>query len=215
MVRALIRLLMLIRSGHSVDAHALSFSSSLRIFTSSHSFSLTHTYFCYRCTLPYIRTDIPVVIVFRALGFTADRDIIEHIVYDTLDTEMMERFRPSLQEASPIQNQIVALDYLAVRGSTPQASRPERIRYARDILQKEVLPHVGVEENNETKKAFYMGYIVHKILMCSLGRLEEDDRGLSQDILIALFLFLSFSKSLSLVFSLPLRFIQTILVRKD
>lgn len=54
--------------------------------------------------------------------------------------------------------------------------RPERVRYAKEILQKEVLPHVGVEENNETKKAFYMGYIVHKILMCSLGRLEEDDR---------------------------------------
>jgi DNA-directed RNA polymerase beta subunit len=39
-----------------------------------------------------------------------------------------------------------------------------------------VLPHVGTEENCETKKAFFMGYIVHKMLMCSLGRLEEDDR---------------------------------------
>lgn len=129
-----------------------------------------------RCTLPYIRTDIPVVIVFRALGFTADRDIIEHIVYDFADSEMMERFRPSLQEAAPIQNQLVALDFIAVRGSAANVGRQERIRYAREILQKEVLPHVGVEENNETKKAFYMGYIVHKILMCSLGRLDEDDR---------------------------------------
>ena len=126
-----------------------------------------------RCTLPYIRTDIPVVIVFRALGFTADRDIIEHIVYDTQDSEMMERFRPSLQEAAPIQNQIVALDFIAVRGSAANVGRQKRVLYARDILQKEVLPHVGIEENNETKKAFYMGYIVHKILMCSLGRLEE------------------------------------------
>jgi DNA-directed RNA polymerase beta subunit len=40
----------------------------------------------------------------------------------------------------------------------------------------QVLPHVGTEENCETKKAFFMGYIVHKMLMCSLGRLEEDDR---------------------------------------
>ena len=35
---------------------------------------------------------------------------------------------------------------------------------------------MGTEENCETKKAFFMGYIVHKMLMCSLGRLEEDDR---------------------------------------
>lgn len=43
-------------------------------------------------------------------------------------------------------------------------------------MYDQVLPHVGTEENNETKKAFFMGYIVHKMLMCSLGRLEEDDR---------------------------------------
>ena len=129
-----------------------------------------------RSTVPYIRTDIPVVIVFRALGFVADKDIIEHIVYDSSDTDMMERFRPSLEEAAPIQNQIVALDYIGRRGSATNVGRRERVQYARDILQKEMLPHVGVDENNETKKAFFMGYIVHKILMCSLGRLEEDDR---------------------------------------
>ena len=129
-----------------------------------------------RSTIPYIRTDIPIVIVFRALGFVADKDIIEHIVYDFGDTDMMERFRPSLEEAAPIQNQIVALDYIGKRGSAANVMRRERVQYARDILQKEMLPHVGVEENNETKKAFFMGYIVHKILMCSLDRLQEDDR---------------------------------------
>lgn len=129
-----------------------------------------------RSTLPYIRTDIPVVIIFRALGLNADKDIIEHIVYDFSDTEMMERFRPSLEEATPIQNQSTALDYIGKRGSAVNVSRRERIQYARDILQKEVLPHVGILENCETKKAFFMGYIVHKMLMCSLGRLEEDDR---------------------------------------
>lgn len=110
------------------------------------------------------------------IGFVADKDIIEHIVYDSSDTDMMERFRPSLEEAAPIQNQIVALDYIGRRGSAQNVGRRERVQYARDILQKEMLPHVGVVDNNETKKAFFMGYIVHKILMCSLGRLQEDDR---------------------------------------
>ena len=40
-----------------------------------------------RSTLPYIRTDIPVVIIFRALGYVADRDIIEHVVYDLTDDQ--------------------------------------------------------------------------------------------------------------------------------
>ena len=128
------------------------------------------------CSLPYIRKTIPVVIVFRALGFISDKDIIEHIVYDFQDLDMMERFRPSLEEASPVQNQTSALDYIGKRGSAENVERKQRIQYAREILQKEMLPHVGISENCETKKAFFLGYIVHKMLMCSLGRIEEDDR---------------------------------------
>lgn len=62
-----------------------------------------------RATLPYIRTEIPIIIVFRALGFVADKDILEHICYDFSDTQMMELLRPSLEEAFVIQNQQVTL----------------------------------------------------------------------------------------------------------
>lgn len=62
-----------------------------------------------RATLPYIRTEIPIIIVFRALGFVADKDILEHICYDFSDTQMMELLRPSLEEAFVIQNQQVSL----------------------------------------------------------------------------------------------------------
>ena len=40
--------------------------------------------------LPYVKQDTPIIIVFRALGFVSDRDILEHIVYDFEDPEMME-----------------------------------------------------------------------------------------------------------------------------
>ncbi len=41
-------------------------------------------------------------------------------------------------------------------------TRAKRIDYAREILQKELLPHVGVQEYTETKKAFFIGYMVHR-----------------------------------------------------
>ena len=106
------------------------------------------------CTLPYIRQEVPVVVVFRALGFVADRDILEHIVYDFSDTQLMEMVRPSLEEAFVIQNRAVALDYIGKRGSTQGVLRDKRILYARQVLQKEMLPHVGVGEYCETKKVF-------------------------------------------------------------
>jgi DNA-directed RNA polymerase II subunit RPB2 len=40
-----------------------------------------------------------------------DRDIIEHVVYDLTDGEMMDMFRPSLEEAFVIQRQDVARPY--------------------------------------------------------------------------------------------------------
>ncbi|CAM9966967.1 unnamed protein product, partial [Sphacelaria rigidula] len=54
--------------------------------------------------------------------------------------------------------------------------RNERINYAKGLLQREFLPHVGIGPGTEAKKVFFLGYMVHKLLMCSLGRLEEDDR---------------------------------------
>ncbi|XP_024532582.1 DNA-directed RNA polymerase II subunit RPB2 [Selaginella moellendorffii] len=129
-----------------------------------------------RATLPYIKQEIPIIVVFRALGFVADKDILEHICYDFSDTAMMELLRPSLEEAFVIQNQQVALDYIGKRGSTVGVTREKRIKYAKDILQKEMLPHVGVGEYCETKKAYFFGYIIHRLLLCALGRRAEDDR---------------------------------------
>ncbi|KAG5104673.1 hypothetical protein JHK82_041643 [Glycine max] len=102
-------------------------------------------YIC--ATLPYIRTEIPIVIVFRALGIVPDKHILEHISYDFSDTQMVELLRPSLGEAFVIQNQQVALDYIGKRGAT-----------------------VGVTKENRIK------YIIHRLLLCALGRRAEDDR---------------------------------------
>ncbi|XP_020619202.1 DNA-directed RNA polymerase II subunit RPB2-like [Orbicella faveolata] len=127
-------------------------------------------------SLPYIRQEIPIMIVFRALGFVADRDILEHIIYDFDDPEMMEMVKPSLDEAFVIQEQNVALNFIGSRGARPGVTKEKRIKYAKEILQKEMLPHVGVSDFCETKKAYFLGYMVHRLLLAALGRRELDDR---------------------------------------
>ncbi|KAG7673734.1 hypothetical protein Ndes2437B_g01899 [Nannochloris sp. 'desiccata'] len=129
-----------------------------------------------RVAIPYVRSDIPILILFRALGFVADRDILEHIVYDFADNEMLEALRPSIEEAFPIQSQEVALDYIGKRGSIIGATKDKRIAYARELLQKELLPHLGAGPQCETRKAYFFGYVIHRLLLVSLGRREEDDR---------------------------------------
>uniref|UniRef100_A0A0K2TLU0 DNA-directed RNA polymerase subunit beta n=2 Tax=Lepeophtheirus salmonis TaxID=72036 RepID=A0A0K2TLU0_LEPSM len=126
--------------------------------------------------LPYIKQEIPIMIVFRALGFVADRDILEHIIYDFDDPELMEMVKPSLDEAFVIQEQNIALNFIGTRGAQPGVTREKRIKYAKEILQKEMLPHVGVSDFCETRKAYFLGYMVHRLLLAALGRKELDDR---------------------------------------
>ncbi|VDN24263.1 unnamed protein product [Gongylonema pulchrum] len=92
--------------------------------------------------LPYIKQEIPVMIVFRALGF----------------------------------EQNVALNFIGARGAKPGVTKEQRIKYAKEILQKEMLPHVGISDFCETKKAYFLGYMVHRLLLAALGRRELDDR---------------------------------------
>ncbi|RDD41968.1 DNA-directed RNA polymerase II subunit RPB2 [Trichoplax sp. H2] len=126
--------------------------------------------------IPYVNQEIPIMVVFRALGFVADRDILEHIIYDFDDPELMEMVKPSLDEAFVIQEQNVALNYIGSRGSRSGVTKEKRIKYAREILQKEMLPHVGISDYCETKKAYFLGYMVHRLLLTALGRREVDDR---------------------------------------
>lgn len=129
-------------------------------------------------TLPFVKADLPVAIVFRALGVVSDEDILNHICYDRNDSQMLEMLRPCIEEAFCVQDREVALDFIGKRGNRDQAGlgREKRVRVAKDILQKETLPHISQTEGSETRKAFFLGYMVHKLLQCALGRREPDDR---------------------------------------
>lgn len=129
-----------------------------------------------KSTLPYIKTEIPIAIVFRALGVVSDEDILNHICYDRNDTQMLEMLKPCIEEAFVIQDREVALDFIGKRGNSQGVTRDKRIKYARDIMQKELLPHISQVEGSETRKAFFLGYMVHRMLQCALGRREVDDR---------------------------------------
>ncbi|KAF8474257.1 hypothetical protein BDZ91DRAFT_353450 [Kalaharituber pfeilii] len=129
-----------------------------------------------KSTLPYIKSDIPVAIVFRALGVIPDEDILNHVCYDRNDVQMLDMLKPCLEEAFVIQKREIALDFIGRRGSSSGVAKEKRVRYAREILQKEFLPHISQKAGSETRKAFFLGYMVHQMLLCALERKEPDDR---------------------------------------
>ena len=142
--------------------------------------SLTVRYFAsgpsIRATLPYVRDDVPIPIVFRALGVVSDEDILNHICFDPNDTQMMALLRHGIDETQAYQSREAALDFISKRSNALGSSREKRLKFARDIMQKELLPHISQTEGSETRKAFFLGYMVHRMLQVVLGRREPDDR---------------------------------------
>ncbi|CAL1694976.1 unnamed protein product [Somion occarium] len=129
-----------------------------------------------KATIPYIKVDIPIWVVFRALGVISDRDILEHICYDMQDNQMLEMLKPCIDDGFVIQDREIALDFIGNRGTTTGLNRERRLRYAQEILQKEMLPHISMAEGSESKKAYFFGYMIHRLLLAALERRELDDR---------------------------------------
>lgn len=129
-----------------------------------------------RCSIPYIRDDIPLAVLFRALDVASDKDILEHVVFDLNDHEMVAMMQATLEEGSDIISCETAREYIGARGNLQEYRRDKRRKYCDEILQKEFLPHVGISQADKSKKALFLGYMVHRLLAVSLGRKECDDR---------------------------------------
>eukprot|EP00798_Chlamydomonas_sp_ICE-L_P012878 gene12878-biopygen12818 len=189
---------------------------------------------CIRANVHHVRAEVPVFVLFRALGVLTDKDIVRFIVRDEEDADF-ERIANSLagciDEATEVRTQKQAWDFLAqfVQSSynNYNSSKPNRAgngtsevvkdasvsgggssseglrdasvngggcssvpvvvpvmptqvpregyqhSFIQSILTKDVLPHVGTCFN---RKALYLGYMVNKLLRCSMGLLSQDDR---------------------------------------
>ena len=128
-----------------------------------------------RCNIHHVRVDIPLFVLFRALGVESDLDIIKHIVYD-IDSDGNKKtvfdLRGSIVDANGIFTQRDAMEYLCKHLS--MSNVPREIMYDMsfktgilvDVLKNEFLPHVGKDFN---KKALYLGYMARRLLKSSSG----------------------------------------------
>ena len=119
--------------------------------------------------IPNVRKPVPLFIVFRALGFISDKEIIEMCLLDLEKYEsMVDLFIPSVHDAGGVLNQLTALKYIA------SLTKGKTITHAIEILTDYILPHIG--ETNYTQKAYYLGYMVFRLFSVKLGFEPKTDR---------------------------------------
>lgn len=133
-----------------------------------------------------ILNEVNVFVLFRALGVQSDKDIIKMIVTDDNDTDMIDLIRITLdacnnENHSKIQTEEEAFDFLinklkVIRKYT-ETDKDTKVHqkkiHLKSLLHTSFIPHI---ESSLMEKAFYLGYMINKLLKVYLGRAIVDDR---------------------------------------
>ena len=94
----------------------------------------------------------------RALGVQSDKSIIEYCLLDLeKNSDYVDFFIPSVHDANRIFCQKTVLEFIAT------FTKRQTVSAVLDILMNYFLPHIG--ENNFLDKAYYIGFMVNKILI--------------------------------------------------
>ena len=131
-----------------------------------------------RINTSFIRSEVPIFVIFRALGVISDREIINHIVYDT-DCEKNQRIINELmaccEDACDINTQEHAENTLIkiMIGVNKNNDHETNKAQLHNNLMNDFLPHVG---KSYRRKALYVGYIIRKMIRIYLGYDTYDNR---------------------------------------
>jgi DNA-directed RNA polymerase II subunit RPB2 len=156
-----------------------------------------------KVTIPLVRQDIPLCILFRALGILSDKEIIQHCmnVYNTDEkgmdnADILKFLMPSLNdieganvndmsEVKYIYNQEDALLYISkyinTMGVKVDASGSEASKESRDLVKIKIVQNILANQflshiGDISLKALFLGTMVNKLYMTIQGNREQDDR---------------------------------------
>ena len=122
-------------------------------------------------------TAIPVVMLMRSLGIDNDQEIFQAIAGPT---ETFKFIVANLNEVKDneeynVENQEEAMQWLEKKFAAGQQKeyREQRIQ---NLLDKELLPHLGSSDDNRKKKAIFLGRIVRQVLEMAINNKEPNDK---------------------------------------
>lgn len=119
---------------------------------------------------PNIKKEIPLFVLFRALGVESDKEIISYIIHDMEDVnnkKLIEFLRYSIVQANNVYTQEEAYKYIS------QYVDYNDINKVKHVLINDIFPNVGQSFKN---KAMFLGHVTNKLVKTCLGIIQESDR---------------------------------------
>lgn len=128
-----------------------------------------------RATMPRVKTDIPLWILFRALGVLTDKEICQLILGPEGDSTFDSIIDESILESSEIRTQAAALAWLSSHVNSWSSRTTKQMRIE-DILCLELFPHIGLTPEHNYAKACFLAHMTRKVLWVNSSRMPNDDR---------------------------------------
>ena len=133
--------------------------------------------------IPRVKHPIPLFVLFRALSVLADKDICEKILFDVDNKEgnnetILMALRASIIDANTVLTHEDAMRHItSIVMYTPmnmdkETGAKKKREFATEILNSDLFPHC----KTPTQKIYFLGYMVIRLIKCSLGILKQDDR---------------------------------------
>lgn len=140
---------------------------------------------------------IPFFVLFRAFGICSDKEIIEHITYsfnydDPIIKKMLnilERaFKSKYADMPDAYNKYTSDEIIELIGNKinnyyindMKISNMNTKKYTnssiRQILDNDILPHIGKTPNDRYKKVRFLGHLIRRLLLVFLGLIPSTDR---------------------------------------
>jgi DNA-directed RNA polymerase beta subunit len=145
-----------------------------KVFSERGSYKIPHTIEKLKDGIIYISFTrvkrIPLVVVIKALGVVKDEDIMKY-----MELEDSSEVFINLYEFVDIKTEDDAVDYIAKRIGIMQ-TKEIRMERTREILDKYLLPHIGLEKEGRLSKAQNVCKMMKKYIMVYNGVIPPDDR---------------------------------------
>jgi DNA-directed RNA polymerase subunit B len=123
-------------------------------------------------SMPGVPSEIPFVILMRALGLESDREIAEAV---SVEEEIQSQLEPSFEKAIGVDTVKEAIIYIGNRVAHGQVEE-YRIQKAEAAIDKNFLPHLGRTSKNRRDKAIFLGEMACRVIELKLGRRMQDDK---------------------------------------
>jgi len=123
-------------------------------------------------SVPGVPTEIPFIVIMRALSLESDKEIAEAI---SLDPKIQALLDPSFEKAVGVETTKDAILFVGNRVAHGQVEE-YRIQKAETAIDKNFLPHIGRTNETRKEKAMFLGEMASRALELRLGRRKIDDK---------------------------------------